>query len=372
MSSESPLIDVVIAVHNDRRPVERATASVLSTRADHRVTVVAHNVDPQLIVDRLGALAQDPRVRVLGLADDVRSPANAFNHGLDAATGTYVAVIGSDDTLESGALDTWVGLAEKHRADAVIAPVVRDGGFAVPTPRVRPRRRVRVLDADRDRLFERTAALGLQRRATTSHLRYTTGLPRGVDQEYGLRLWTTGRIVFDPSAPSYREHADQEDRVTHAFGPLRDDFEFLGGYLRLVSALPAPLRRAAVAKVIRVHVVPAVRNRAVAQSLATADLEVAADVMDRLSAVAPMAVRLLPRELDGTLEAIRRRSTAAAAQRTRSSLIAGIVPRAPWLLLHRHAPLRSLAAGRAVMRRVTAAYHQRASQVRDESRGGSE
>lgn len=372
MSSESPLIDVVIAVHNDRRPVDRATASVLSTKADHRVTVVAHNVDPQKIVERLGALAEDPRVRVLGLADGVRSPANAFNHGLDAATGSYVSVIGSDDTLETGALDAWVALAEQHRADAVIAPVVRDDGYGVPTPRVRHRGGVRVLDADQDRLFERTAALGLQRRSTTSHLRYTENLPRGVDQEYGLRLWTSGRIVFDPVAPAYREHADQDDRVTHAFGPLLDDFSFIDGFLGVVSALPSPLRRAAVAKIIRVHLVPAVRNRADAASLQAADLEAAAQVLDRLTGVAPSALGLLPRELDGTVNAIRRRSVAAAAHSARRSRIGGVVPKAPWLLLHRHAPLRSLAAGRAVMRQVTAAHHARASHTSAEPKEANE
>ncbi|MDQ0725931.1 glycosyltransferase family 2 protein [Microbacterium sp. W4I20] len=363
MSSDSPLVDVVIAVHNDRRPVERAAASVLATKADLRLTVVAHNVEPHAIVERLGALAKDPRVRVLALADGVRSPANAFNHGLDAATGVYVTIIGSDDTLEAGALDAWVALAEQHRADAVIAPVVRDGGFAVPTPRIRSRRRIQVLDADRDRLFERTAALGLQRRATTSHLRYTADLPRGVDQEYGLRLWTSGRVVFDARTPAYREHADQDDRVTHAFGRLIDDFAFLDGFLRLVSTLPAPLRRASVAKVIRVHVIPAVRNRVDAGSLDAADVDAAAAVLDKLTSAAPAATRLLPRELDADLDAIRRRSmVAAAAANGRGASRAGsIVPRAPWLLLHRHAPLRSLAAGRAVMRQVSAAYRLRSS-----------
>ncbi|MCK2036323.1 glycosyltransferase family 2 protein [Microbacterium sp. SSW1-49] len=372
MASDVPAVDVIVGVHNGDRPIERAVRSVLASTVHVRVSVVAHNVGTDVIARRLGELVDDPRVRILSLQDGVRSPANAFNRGLDAATGTYVAIVGSDDSLEAGALDAWVALAERHAADAVIAPIIRDGDHAVPTPRIRDRRRVRVLDADRDRVFERTAALGIQRRKTTDSLRYATGLPRGVDQEFGLRLWTTKRIVFDPATPVYREHADQNDRVTHAFGPLIEDFAFLDGIESAVAGLALPLRRAVVAKLVRVHLVPAVSNRARAKSLDTADLDAADDILRRLSALAPGMQRLLPRALRGDLAAIRHRSVAEAVDVTRRSRsrLTEVLPDDPWLFLHRHAPLRSLSAGRSVMRRTQIAYAARRPQTTAPDDGG--
>ncbi|WEK62701.1 MAG: glycosyltransferase [Candidatus Microbacterium colombiense] len=361
MVSDSPMVDVIIAVHNQSRPVERAAASALATALDVRVSVVAHNVPVDAIAERLGPLMDDRRVRVLPLEDGVRSPANAFNRGLDAATGRFVSIIGSDDTLEAGALDAWVELAERHRADTVVAPVVRDGGHAVPTPRVRAFRSPAVLDADRDRLFERTAALGLQRRVSTDFLRYADGLPRGVDQSFGLRLWMSTRVVFDPFAPVYREHADQTDRVTHVFGPLADDFAFLDDVLVVMTEMRPALRRAVVSKLIRVHVVPAVRNRVAGGRLQPSDLEHADSILRRLWLAAPHARALLPRDLQPILSAIEDRSvsSAIAAAEKGTSLFASVVPLGPWLLFHRHAPLRTMFAGRSVLRRVARGYTER-------------
>ncbi|MBT2475325.1 glycosyltransferase [Microbacterium sp. ISL-103] len=367
----SPVVDVIVAVHNTNRPVERAVASALRSSLHVRVSVVAHNVASEDIAARLGRLADDPRVRILALADGVRSPANAFNCGLDAATGEFVTIIGSDDSLEDGALDSWVALAERHRADAVVAPIVRDDGHGVPTPRIRPSRSVRLLDADRDRLFERTAALGLQRRRSTDRLRYADGLPRGVDQSFGLRLWTSSRVVFDPASPVYREHSDQNDRVTHVFGPLGDDFAFLDDVIAVLAELPPALRRAVVSKLIRVHVVPAVRNRLVSARLQSSDLDAADGVLRRLWAVAPGARALLPRALSPYIEAVESRSLEAAnsAHERRPSRFASAVPQALGLILHRHAPLRTMLAGRAVMRRVARGYvDRRGSQSAEDSR----
>lgn len=354
------MVDVIVAVHNDRRPVERAVASALLTSLEVRATIVAHNVDAARIRERLGDLGQDSRVRILELSDGVRSPANAFNRGLDASTARYVAIIGSDDSLEPGALDAWVHLAESTHADAVIAPIVRDGGHGVPTPRIRRSRAPRLLDADRDRLYERTAPLGLQRRSATGALRYEQGLARGVDQVYGLRLWANHRVVFDPDGPAYREHADQDDRVTHAFGPIADDFAFLATYLDEIRLLPAALRRAAVAKTIRVHVVPAVRNRISVGTLSHADLAAAAEILSALEKSAPRARGLLPRTVGADLRAIEAMSSERLSSgRGIAQRMAELLPMDLRLVLHRHGPLRNALAGRALARRVTRGFAMR-------------
>lgn len=354
-----PSVDVVIAVHNDRRPVERAVFSVLRNRTSVRVNVVAHNVDGEAIRARLGVLAEDKRVRILPLQDGVRSPANAFNHGLEHVTGEFVTIVGSDDELEPAALDAWTALADRTGADAVVAPIVRDGGGGVPTPRVRTSRFGRIADLDRDRLFERTAPLGLQRLSATRGLRYSTGLPRGVDQSYGLELWNSLRVVFDPATPAYLEHADQTDRVTHVFGPLADDFVFvdrLGSTLKLVT--PA-VRRAVVAKILRVHLVPAVRVRAVAGSLTAEDRRSAAELMRSLTDTAPTAVGLLPRALRAELRAIASETVPSPSPVGGPRSVAGLLPVDLRMTLHRHAPLRSQLAGRVVAHRTARALRER-------------
>lgn len=354
-----PSVDVVIAVHNDRRPIERAVASVLRNRTVVRVNVVAHNVDADSIMARLGPLGEDERVRILPLTDGVRSPANAFNHGLDHATGEFVAIVGSDDELESGALDAWTALAARSGADAVVAPIVRDGGGGVPTPRVRASRFGRTADLDRDRLFERTAPLGLQRRSSTYILRYSTGLPRGVDQSYGLELWNSARVVFDPQMPAYLEHADQADRVTHVFGPLADDFVFVDTLLSTLEKVTPAVRRAVVAKILRVHLVPAVRVRAEAGSLTVEDRRAAADLMQTLIATSPRATGLLPRALRADLAAIGSASAPSPSPVSGPRSLAGMLPIELRATLHRHAPLRSQLAGRAVARQTVRASAQR-------------
>jgi hypothetical protein len=359
------VVDVIIPVHNDQRPVERAVQSALQNSVDLRISIIAHNVAPERVVARLGALSEDPRVRVLPLADGVRSPANAFNHGLMKADAEYVSIIGSDDTLEPGALDAWVLLGEESGADAVIAPIVRDGGGGVPTPRIRRGHERQLLDADRDRVFERTAPLGLQRLSTAGALRYAVGLPRGVDQEYGLSLWTRSQAVFDPSTPAYCEHADQADRVTHAFGPLSDDFAFLDGWLALLQGLSAALQRAAAAKQIRVHLVPAVRNRARAGSLTAADLATANGILGRLVAAAPGCRGLLPRSASADLAAIETGNMhlAMTAARRRAATLLEFVPQRLSRVLHRHAPLRGALSGRWVARTVARSHAQRVHDV---------
>ncbi len=72
-----------------------------------RVTVVAHDLDADAVRTRLGALADDPRVRLAEHRDGLRRPAGPFNHGLDLATAAFVSVMGSDDELEPHAIDSW-------------------------------------------------------------------------------------------------------------------------------------------------------------------------------------------------------------------------------------------------------------------------
>lgn len=357
-----PRVEAIVCVHNASRPVERAVASALRNAVDLRVTVVAHNVGIDDITRRLGALSGDSRVRVLGLADGVRSPANAFNFALDRLEAEFMSLIGSDDELADGALDAWARLAEESAADVVVAPILRQSGGAVPAPRVR-RHRVRSLDGDRDRLFERVAPLGLVRMASFPGLRFTTGLPRGVDQIFGLHLWFSGAsVAFDPTAPAYIEWDDQTDRVTTAGGALADDF----GYLDLIeqdevfARMTPAARRAVAARIVRVYLVGGVARRVTPAGLPERDRDFLASAWRRLQAWAPGVVGLLAvrdrRAISVALDASAdgRKVAAATGGRGRYLSYGALMTVNPLRVLHRHAPLRSLYAGRRVAEDVAA------------------
>ncbi|MGO1934524.1 MAG: glycosyltransferase, partial [Cellulosimicrobium funkei] len=137
----APEVDVVVAVHDARRPVARAAASVL----DHqdvrvRLTVVCHNIDRARIADGLGSGILDEvggRVRLLELHDGIPSPAGPFNLGLDHAEAPFVGIMGSDDWLEEGALASWLALARATGAEAVVPRLRHASGSRVPTPPAR-------------------------------------------------------------------------------------------------------------------------------------------------------------------------------------------------------------------------------------------
>lgn len=261
-------IDLVIAVHADDRPVERAVASALNatTRCSVRVTVVCHNISRDRILPRLSAFSNDSRVRVIEHSDGLQSPAGPFNAGLEQATARYVSIMGSDDSLEPGALDWWLRYAsrkEKQGADIVIARVAHAGRRTVPTPPVRFMRERR-LDLVKDRLSYRTAPLGLVNRARFGHLRLTEGLRTGEDIEYGLSLWSVGEnIVFAKKGPRYLIHDDAAERVTTAFGPVQDDLGFVDSLLEspALTALTEAQRLAFLTKIVRGSVLSLVTNR---------------------------------------------------------------------------------------------------------------
>ncbi len=362
-SPQTPRVDVFLGVHSATRPVERAVASALANDVPVRVTVVAHNIAADVVRGRLGALADDPRVRVVELLDGVRSPANAFNKGLEVSTAEFVSVVGSDDELAPGALDAWVSHADRLAADVVVAPIYRVTGGPVPSPRVRVRR-PDVLDGDRDRLFERTAPLGLLRRARFDDLRYPVGLPRGVDQAYGLHLWFCGaRVVFDPASPPYLEHDDQTDRVTRAGGRAGDDLAYLDAIEQapVFRQMSTAARRAVAAKIVRVHVLGTIERRIGDAGLHPDDRADVAAAVARLRAWAPGVLGLLAvRDHRALRCALREDATAddlraAFAGRSRYLAAGALLTHNPLRLLHRHGPLRSLMAGYAVARQIRSA-----------------
>ncbi len=285
-------VDLVIAVHDATRPVDRAVASALASGLgdELRVTVVCHNISVEEIAERMSASTRSA-VRFLHLHDGIRSPAGPFNHGIESADAEYVAIMGSDDSLEPGALSAWLLIARRGGAVAVIPPERHASGAAIRTPVLRPWRRGPV-DPVRDRLSYRTAPLGLIRREAVARLGLRLGgnLTTGEDQLFGLKLWFSGeRIEYARGAPAYLVGADATGRVTSAALPAALELRAVSELLddTWFRALPTRARSAIAVKCVRVHVFAAAASRSATDAWVPGDREYLAALLARIEHAAP-------------------------------------------------------------------------------------
>ena len=354
-----PRVDITIAVHSASRPVARAVASVLDhTVAPVRVNVVAHNIDPEIIRTNLGRFASDPRLRLLELRDGIPSPAGPMNFGFASSTAPFISVMGSDDELAPGAIDSWLAVHEATRAEVVIAKIQLADGRTDPYPPVRNGRRTRALHGRRDRLAYRSAPLGLIDRARFGELRLTEGLPSGEDLAYSLTLWFTGqRLAYDLDGPAYVINDDASDRVTASPRPLAQDFSFLDeleSFAWFARASRAD-RIAIVVKLIRIHVFDAVLARiGSAEALAENRSDILA-LLDRFEHIAPGATALLSLADRRVFDALRDPSGTPAdilrglEARHAYLSVPTLLTRNPFLALRAQAPFRTLFAGFRIM-----------------------
>ncbi|MBN9154217.1 MAG: glycosyltransferase [Microbacterium sp.] len=357
----SYLVDFVIAVHDARRPIARAVASVLAAGLDDgrlRVTVVCHNIDREQIAAALGPELAG-RVRLLELKDGIYSPAGPFTHGIEAADARFVSIMGSDDYLEPGALGAWAELAAQRGLDVVI-PVQRHPSRAVIRNPVVRFRRVSPLDPLKDRLVYRTSPIGLISTALVRRagLRLTAGVPTGEDQEFSIRLALSGAAIgYAWGRPAYVLGDDAADRTTHARRSVRAEFDAL---LRMLdepwfTRLPIAALRAIAVKYVRIHVIAFVRRRLDADDWAEADRKDMAALVERLDDIAPgfrghlsiADVRALRALADGAPVAQLRAQVVA---RGRFGTPSTVLPTRPGAVFAADAPLRFMVASALMSR----------------------
>lgn len=358
-SVHTPVVDVTIAVHSAARPIQRIVGSILDgTSAPVRVNVVAHNIEPTVIADNLGGYAGDTRVNLLELRDGIASPAGPLNHGLSASTARFIAVAGSDDEFAPGAIDSWLALQSATSADVVLARIALADGRTDPYPPVRNGRRMRDLDAVKDRLSYRSAPLGLIDRVRHGDLRFTEGLASGEDLDYTGALWFTSRnIAYDLGGPPYLIHDDAADRVTRAPRTVAEDFGFLDAVTESswFNGLGTRARSAVIVKYVRMHVFDAIHARLTSDELLRQHKDEIVALVERLRLLSPAAFGLLARTDVAAIKALERvdididflRSTLQQRQNYRR--ISSIMTSNPLQVLNRQAPLRTLAAGARAM-----------------------
>lgn len=359
------LVDVVIAVHTPNRPIERAVASLVAgglptepgSAGRLRITVVCHNTDVGPIRERVSPEYRD-RVRFVQLSDGSKSPASPFNHGISLATGPWVSIMGSDDSVEPDAVARWVRSATDDRADVLIAPMAHAGGASIHTPVIR-RCRTTGLDPVADRLVYRTAPLGIMRLTLIRDLglEFDTRYVTGEDQIFSARLWFSGaKISYGRGLPRYLVHGDAVSRVTATPRSVTEDLAFATDLVESdwFTGLNSVQRATIVTKLIRVHVFSHVMLRAEARSWDAKDALQMALVCRKLLFAAPSAARPLSVADRALLDAVSHREADPDVMKSLATLRRTFSNPQTWLprditqMWHPEAPLRFMSASALV------------------------
>ena len=290
-----PLVDLVLPVHDATRPLRRAVESAVAgvEPALLRVTVVCHGLPRSAIEHQLTAV-NPAMLRIVEFSDGIKSPAGPFNHGLSLASAPYVSIMGSDDYLEPGAMSAWIAHVRRRPVDAALVRLRHQSGEILHNPLAR-RGRSENVNVVKDRLFYRTAPLGLLRRTTVAALglSFTERVPVGKDMNFSAQLWSSGG-TFDylRELPCYVIGSDAEGRITTMRRPVSQAMAAvvdLAGR-RWVAASGSRVRRSLAIKLIRIHVLGAIAARPRAEDWHGSDVADLRSALERLLAVSPRAL----------------------------------------------------------------------------------
>lgn len=337
---------VVIACHDPNRPIRRAVASALRSSGVN-VLVIAHNTDPEGMRAALGPLTS--RVRVEPFADGIPSPAGPFNHGLAIADTRFVSIMGSDDALETGAVDSWRVLAKRWDADMVLTRLHRGKARRpIHAPAVRPWLHG-VADFAKDRLYYRSAPLGLMRRERLEELglRMTPDFPVGEDIAFSMRLYSSSPVVVQRRGPGYLVGEDAKTRVTTTSRPVDVELQHITDLLSRswVADWSAEMRAGVAIKTLRIHVFGLLLNREMDFWTAAQRVSLA-EIAQSLCDFAPGCERAFSRADTALLQAILNPQSSneqllrLAQARSRFFTPAALVPAYAQGWCHREGPLR--------------------------------
>lgn len=275
---------IVVPVHQLDRPIRRAIDSVLRC-ADADVIVVAHGLDADVL-----SLPDDPRIQVVNVPDGVGFPGVAFNAGVRAATAQWVGIMGSDDWFEVGALESMLSRLDQDSADGVLAPLRHDTKATNDLNPVTWRQKN--LRARQDRMFYRTAPLGLYRREILQDARYSfdESTHSGEDAVMSARLWSNQKhLSYYWDDPAYVVGSDAGSRVTTVQRPLREHvpaWETMWAKDTL-AFLTAQEKVDLANKMFQVNVLPLLQSRPRPSDWIEDDFEWLSRIVFRMKQVAP-------------------------------------------------------------------------------------
>jgi succinoglycan biosynthesis protein ExoO len=254
-----PDVSVIIAAYNAEGSVARAIDSALAQQAVSVEVLVVDDCSRDRTVEMARSF-EAKNVQVIAL-DRNRGPGGARNAGLGAATGRWVAVLDSDDTMQPDRLRRMIGRAEAMHAEIAVDNldvVSETTGAAEPMFRqdfLVARPELRLADfISANLMFEATFSFGymkpvFDRAFLERHrLRYDEALRIGEDYILMVSaLAKGGRCVVEPLAGyRYNVRTGSISRVLelhHVEAMLKADAAFLRDHELDPQALTAQRRR---------------------------------------------------------------------------------------------------------------------------------
>ncbi len=217
--AQAPLVSVIMSNFNGSRHLEAAVTSVLSQSYQNLELIVADDAsddDSLTILERLKS--GDKRLRVIARDNNV-GPAGARNTALDAARGTWVAVVDADDLLHPRRIERLLAAARALGANVIADDLVSFGSAPLAGRTLLDGRHLtgslQLTPAELVRSDGVTSGLGsfgylkpMIHRQTLGSLRYDETLRVGEDFDlYARLLLADARFLVIP-APLYlyRQH----------------------------------------------------------------------------------------------------------------------------------------------------------------------
>jgi len=254
-----PDVSFVIAAYNAETSIARAIESALAQRDVSMEVIVADDCSSDRTLDIARSFAPE-QVRVVALERN-RGPGGARNAGLALATGRWVAVLDSDDTMRPDRLKRMIERAEAAKAEIAVdnLEVVKDITGArqpmFPAELLESRPDLGLADfIAANIMFEETFSFGYMKpvfeRAFLERLglRYNEALRIGEDYILlASALASGGRCVIEPSVGyAYHIRDGSISRVLelhHVEAMLRADAAFLREHRLGAEAKAAQTRR---------------------------------------------------------------------------------------------------------------------------------
>ncbi len=114
-----PIISIIVPVYNAEQTIDRCIESVLNQTLPSFELILIDDGSKDASSNRCNDYAKDDsRIRVIH--QNNKGVSAARNVGLDCVSGRYVFFLDSDDELASNTLKTYLELAEKYNADAIL------------------------------------------------------------------------------------------------------------------------------------------------------------------------------------------------------------------------------------------------------------
>ena len=128
---DNPMVSVIIPVYKAERFLDECLNSVISQDYPALEIILVDDGSPDSCPEMCDRYAETyDRVKTIHKKNE--GPGPARNTGLEAATGTYIAFVDSDDCLDgTGAIGRLVEQAEKKQADIVVGSFRRLNGHQI-------------------------------------------------------------------------------------------------------------------------------------------------------------------------------------------------------------------------------------------------